>query len=153
MHDPLQILQSSLVSSVSLTCDMEDSITCSVCGLCSANTTYATQCMGLDDEIFGVTSADCPSNTVLDRGNTCCPWESVNCAGYCNTAYSEALDSTAMYPVCCLTSVNDRMRDDMQTVDCMNVCGGSAMLDTCGVCSGGWTRMIKNAMIIYRTYS
>ena len=113
MHDPLQILQSSLVSSVSLTCDMEDSITCSVCGLCSANTTYATQCMGLDDEIFGVTSADCPSNTVLDRGITCCPWESVNCAGYCNTAYSEALDSTAMYPVCCLTSVNDRMRDDM----------------------------------------
>lgn len=138
-HNTLQIYQSSSASSDVLTCDIEDSVTCSVCGICSTNSTYARQCVGLDDKIFGVTSTDCPEGTILDRGNTCCPIESLNCAGYCNTAYSEAYDSTATYRVCCLTAVCEVFRSDVQTIDCMGVCGGAAFIDTCGVCSGGLT--------------
>lgn len=141
-HDPLYILQSFVTSNISLTCDMEDTVSCSICGLCSANTTDGTRCVGVDGEVFGATVSDCPNNTVLDRGNTCCPLESVNCAGYCNTMYSEALDSTGSYPVCCLTLVIHVMFDNQQTIDCMNVCGGHAVLDTCGVCSGGLTSIL-----------
>ena len=96
---------SSSSSSFPLTCDMNSTLTCSRCGLCTTDNTTANLCIGDNGDLFGPMATDCPEGTIEDRNGYCCPENQLNCAGFCSTWYVEAMDSTNSYPVCCFVDV------------------------------------------------
>lgn len=73
----------------------------------------------------------CSNHTLFDEiNNVCCLASNTDCNGEClgygnaQIAYSSYATKTL---VCCI---------DGKTVDCLGVCGGSAVYDGCGVCGG-----------------
>lgn len=166
LHTPM-VLQIDATAGLDGWCDATGT-SCSVCGVCSANATQATLCVGEDGSLFGSTASDCASDAVLDRTGECCPREAVNCAGFCDDSYAVALDRSMDYAVCCLASVgigrcdevDDRLRGGLsgervrgrlrcvQWRDHRSVCGvestidhvANSDMDCLGVCFGNYTQ-------------
>lgn len=59
----------------------------------------------------------------------CCPGDQVDCLGHCEGDYAVGRDIVDMSLFCCLRG----------SIDCAGICDGQAILDSCGICSGGTT--------------
>lgn len=73
----------------------------------------------------------CQTNLVLNSSPsyTCCTIDDQDCNGNCfgsaKVGLTSTSTSTSASNVCCLSSL-----------DCFNICGGSALRDACGICGG-----------------
>jgi len=139
---------------------------CNSCSVCNENSTTNAQkavfpscisnslsCNSLEDNKMCNHACFNTTNTVpysYDNNPfhtaTCCPTSSIDCSGTCggNRVFginpNEDDDVHRQNIICCSSNILDCSGYCGNTIsprDCMGVCNGLAVIDKCGVCSGG----------------
>lgn len=146
----------SSVNSCALNKDMGSCSECDVCNShvdpssltclslsCSNSTSFVTNAsfstFSSSDNLKSLyASPSCSESCALtfveqvDNNNECCHVDDIDCMGYCNGGAMEGRNgnSEESYAVCC---------KETEPPDCLGLCGGEAVIDTCNVCNGNDT--------------
>ncbi|KAK8794121.1 hypothetical protein WA171_003247 [Blastocystis sp. BT1] len=115
----------------------EENGSCDLCGICIHNSTQeeSNQCVGVDGVVYGQPKNECSIDEIRDKNGVCCLPVNIDCEGTCNGTMVAGYSWNSFSYICC----------SREELDCMNICSGFAVLDDCGVCSGGTSGHIANS--------
>ena len=151
METETPIILYTSVSTFPPSCGEEPGQVCGPCGKCGNGETE-TECVGDDGTLYGSDASDCPAGQVVSMKLPFCRfWTAPNPAVRSNSSTAWATATAPRSPRflrrpgwSAAQSTYPRGSLIMQSLDCAGVCEGTARIDECGVCSGGYSGHVRN---------